>query len=614
MNRWPVFLILIIFCSCISNKKQEDFKFPSYIEIISGKGELLIASERTKQIAVVDIGNYGVKKRIVLEKSPTGISLSDNQGSIYVTAGINEGVVYVLDSESKEITNEFQVGHSPLSPIVGSNSEFLYVCNRFARTISLIDLTRMEKIDQIPVPGKPVRAALTKDGKFLFVLNQLPNQPSNISPVSSEVTVIDIEKREVVNNISLLNGSTGLKDIVISPDGNFAYITHILAQYELPTTRVENGWMNANAISIIDVQNRSYLNTILLDRPNDGLANPWGVVCTQDGKYLCIAHSGTDVLSIIDRIALHDKLKKINTDYTRERVSKDLDFLRNIRRKVKSLGIGPRELMITEDSELYVANYFTGNVGLLDLKQEPLRTIPIQIFKNYKLTKIEKGEMYFHSGKICFQQWQSCASCHPDGRADGLNWDLLNDGVGNPKNTKSLLLSHKTPPVMSTGIRKDAEAAVRSGIRFILFTTQPEEVAEAIDEYLKSLEPVASPYLENSRLSESAKRGEKIFFSKDVGCLKCHPKPYYTDLKLHNVGTHSKNDFTIDQNGDFIPQLKFVTPSLIEVWRTGPYFHDGRYSTVKEVVTDGNHKNLRGNTSNLTELEINDLVLYILSL
>ena len=43
-----------------------------------------------------------------------------------------------------------------------------------------------------------------------------------------------------------------------------------------------------------------------------------------------------------------------------------------------------------------------------------------------------------------------------------LNWDLLNDGVGNPKNTRSLLLAHKTPPAMFLGVRANAEAAVRA--------------------------------------------------------------------------------------------------------------------------------------------------------
>ena len=105
-----------------------------------------------------------------------------------------------------------------------------------------------------------------------------------------------------------------------------------------------------------------------------------------------------------------------------------------------------------------------------------------------------KGEFYFHDAGICFQGWQSCSTCHPgQARVDGLNWDLLNDGIGNPKNTKSLLLAHKTPPAMSMGVRETAETAVRAGIQHILFTVQPEEVAVAMDKYLKSLQARAKP-------------------------------------------------------------------------------------------------------------------------
>ena len=51
------------------------------------------------------------------------------------------------------------------------------------------------------------------------------------------------------------------------------------------------------------------------------------------------------------------------------------------------------------------------------------------------MTEQRKGELYFRDARLCFQQWLSCATCHPDGRTDGLNWDLLNDGLGNPKDT-----------------------------------------------------------------------------------------------------------------------------------------------------------------------------------
>ena len=148
--------------------------------------------------------------------------------------------------------------------------------------------------------------------------------------------------------------------------------------------------------------------------------------------------------------------------------------------------------------------------------------------------------MYFQDATLCFQQWQSCASCHPnDARVDGLNWDLLNDGAGNPKNTKSLLLSHQTPPCMITGIRKNAEMAVRSGLKFIHFASVPDEIAQAMDEYLKGLIPVASPYLVGGRLSEAAERGKVNF---DKHCASCHSGPYYTDMKQYMVDWTTPRD------------------------------------------------------------------------
>src|SRR5262249_39044459 len=143
--------------------------------------------------------------------------------------------------------------------------------------------------------------------------------------------------------------------------------------------------------------------------------------------------------------------------------------------------------------------------------------------------------------QLCFQGWQSCASCHDaDGRTDALNWDLLNDGVANPKNTRNLLRAHQSGPAMALGVRTNAQAAVRAGIHHILFTEQSEEVAEAIDAYLKSLQPVPSPHLVNGVLSSSAQRGEQLFKSTQTGCAVCHPPPLFTDGKGHDVGTASE--------------------------------------------------------------------------
>jgi cytochrome c peroxidase len=265
-------------------------------------------------------------------------------------------------------------------------------------------------------------------------------------------------------------------------------------------------------------------------------------------------------------------------------------------------GKGPRGLAAA-GSKVYVAQYFSDSIAEVDLQPGgEARVGEIALGEVPVLTEQRRGHLLFEDATLCYQHWQSCASCHPDARVDGLNWDLLNDGPGNPKNTKSMLLSHATPPSMALGVRATAEVAVRAGFVHILFSEPPEEDSVAIDTYLKSLRPVPSPYLVDGRLSELAERGRELYHSDRIACHRCHPAPLYTDLRAHNVGTRTPND-RLD---------RFDTPTLVEVWRTAPYLHDGRYTTIRELLTEGRH-GLRPNEA-LKEDEIDALVEFVLSL
>jgi cytochrome c peroxidase len=130
-------------------------------------------------------------------------------------------------------------------------------------------------------------------------------------------------------------------------------------------------------------------------------------------------------------------------------------------------------------------------------------------------------------------------------------------------------------------------------------------VADAIGAYLKSLQPVPSPLLVKGKFSPAARRGEKLFRSKEVGCLQCHPAPLFTDLQSYDVGTRAPFDHDTGA---------FDTPTLVELWRTAPYLHDGSAATVRDVLTEANKQNQHGKTSHLTADQLNDLAEYLLSL
>ncbi|MHC4460779.1 MAG: cell surface protein [Planctomycetota bacterium] len=614
-------VIVLLGDDCLA--KTADFLSPISV-VAGGEGKVLYVAEATaNQVAVFDIASGKVTKTISVADNPVGLAISADGSKLYVTSAVPAGKVQVIDIRGGRVSDSIAVGHTPVAVVVGPDGKTLYVCNQFNNNISVIDPGSKKQVATISVTREPVAAAVTSDGKFLFVANHLPAGAADADYVASVVSVIDTAAKKVVKNIELPNGSVNVRGITISPDGRNAYVTHILARYHFPVTYLEKGWINTNAMTIIDVPGRKFVNTVLVDDVDLGAANPYGVACTDDGKNILITHAGTYELSVIEREGLHARLlpartarsftseihskagkKLFDASYSADDVPNDLTFLVGIRRRLKLAGIGPRGLAVI-DTKVYVAEYFTDSIGVVDIdpdtrpeaKSIPLGNVP-------PLTVVRKGEVLFNDASLSFQKWNSCASCHTgDGRASALNWDLLNDGVANPKNTKSLLLAHKTPPAMITGIRANAEVAVRSGIRYIQFAATTERKAWAIDEYLKSLKPIASPYLISGKLSEAAKNGEKLF--KKAACVNCHPAPLYTNMGKYDVGTGTDTDEEDD--------MEFDTPTLVEVWRTAPYLHDGKAVTIKEVLTEFNKDDRHGKTSKLSEKEAADLAEYILT-
>jgi len=587
---------------------------------VSGDGRWLFAClSDARQLAIVNLPGASVPRTVKTPAEPTGLTLSRDGRRVYVACAAAASSVLEIDAASGKIIAVFPAGHTATAPTLSPDGKRLYVCNRFDHNVSVIDLEHRKEVARVAAVREPVAAAISPDGRELWVANFLPAGPANeygVLAAAAVVTVVDTRTFQTAQ-IRPITGTTSARGIALTPDGKYALLVHILARYHLPTLRVDLGWMNANALTVIDVRRREVLNTVLLDDLLEGAANPWGIACTADGRWICVSHAGTNELSVIDGPELLSILRRLplvafsNAAFfngtsdgysisTGEDVVNAPGFLAGVRNRVKLPGVGPRGLAVC-GSQVYVAEYFTDSIASVTLAAQQdaaVRSLPLG--RKPPWDKVRRGEVLFHDGRACLQGWQSCASCHPEGRADALNWDLLNDGEGNPKNTKSLLFSHGTPPAMASGVHPTAEAAVRSGIKHILMSERPEADAAAIDAWLKSLAPLPSPFLAHARLSPAAERGQRLFRSDRVGCAKCHPAPLYTDRKAYDVGSRGESD----------DRATFDTPTLVEAWRTSPYMHDGRYTTIEQLLAEGRH----GRASTLRAEELADLVQFVLSL
>jgi DNA-binding beta-propeller fold protein YncE/mono/diheme cytochrome c family protein len=195
-----------------------------------------------------------------------------------------------------------------------------------------------------------------------------------------------------------------------------------------------------------------------------------------------------------------------------------------------------------------------------------------------------RGRVLFHSAfdSRVSSDGRACASCHPDGRDDGLTWS----SPAGPMQTPMLFARLEgTAPYGWDGAAKDL-------VHHLAHTTSrlgggglsKRDVTD-VAAYLASLTPPAAATGPDATV---VARGADIFRSEQAECASCHTGAALTDGDTHDVESGPKGAH---------PRT-FDTPSLRFIARSAPYFHDGRYATLGDMLagSDGS----MGHTSHLS--------------
>lgn len=570
----------------------------------SADGAMLAVTDRTAGSLYL-LGDGRLIRTVTLRGQPTGVCWSG--GRCYV-AEYGAGTVAEIESASGRVLRRFAVDRHPYD--VAAHDGILWVSCRSTHRVYKLSL-RTAARQALQTVHEPGFLALSPNGAWLAVSGQTPGMDSRDLRVSTRLALISTRDMRAFA-VGLPAGSTNGRQVRVSPDGRYAYVTHTIGHVTLPTSQLDRGWVNTNALSIIDMTRHARLATVLLDRVSEGAADPWGLALSPDGRTGWITLSGVHRLARIDIGGLHRLLSGDGAGVWRDE-PEGTDACTYDLSAMYRLGLvswhdiiadGPRGVALRPDGrQLAVCSYFTGKVLLMD-PHTPHRSRPVSLGPMAPDTVVRRGEKRFHDARLCFQRWLSCATCHPEGRADGLNWDLLNDGIGNPKNTRSLLYSARTPPVMTLGIRESARLATRTGYRFIQFHDPPDAYVEETYQYIASLQPEVSPHrTRDGRLTASAERGRRLFADRRTGCSGCHKGALGTDMRLYDVGTATGHDAGRPMD----------TPTCVELWRTGPWLAYGQAASLTSVLTKWNAGDLHGHTSHLTPAEKADLAAYLAS-
>lgn len=221
-------------------------------------------------LELVDPASGEKVKSIRLAQPPNGMAVDG--ATAYVAEGGPCGAVEVVDLKSGALKRSFPAGHTPMSPVVRGGK--LYVACRFDSRVLEMDAAAGTVLNSWNVPREPVALAVSPDGRKIWAAGHLPAGAADGDFTAAALTLVEDGKAV---HFPLSNGTQGVRGMAISPDGRYLAVAHVLSRYQVPTTQLDRGWMNTNAVTVINTDEPDKPHPVLLDDPDAGAANPWGV-------------------------------------------------------------------------------------------------------------------------------------------------------------------------------------------------------------------------------------------------------------------------------------------------------------------------------------------------
>jgi YVTN family beta-propeller protein len=543
----------------------------SAIAITPDGATLLVVNPDSNSLSLIDTASLNLIVELPVGWDPRTVSV-DRSGKIAVTANRAGGTISVVDVDDQTVEAEIEVGYLPWGVVVTPDGHFAYAACEESDHIAVVDLTKYEVVGNIPVGDRPNGLALTADTPTLYVTHLFSGQVSVIDTAESKVTA-------VINTWPDANLS---QSITLHPDGKLAY---------LPLTRsnTTNQALTFDTtvfplVAVLDLEENQLLPRRIISLPeaDTPVGLPFDTAFTPDATLLFVVNAASNDVSIIDTAT-------------------------NLAAAHLVVGDNPRGIVVAPDGlNAYVNNTLEGTVSVIDTttlsvtSTVPTTDIPIP-------PTLLHGKRLFHSSQLpelSQERWMSCNTCHWEGEQDGRTWFFSFAGL---RNTTSLLGMVNTYPLRWSAEwdeSADSEFAITEeqfgagllGDDMHPPLSEPNQGRsydlDCLAAFIDSLGFLPNPHRQEYDQTLVA-RGEEIFYQKEEGCVECHPPPYFTDLMVHDVGT-------ADGPGEVLgPEID--TPTLLGLYRSAPFLHDGSATTLMQVLTTTNPNDEHGVTSHLLE-------------
>lgn len=235
--------------------------------------------------------------------------------------------------------------------------------------------------------------------------------------------------------------------------------------------------------------------------------------------------------------------------------------------------------------------------------------------------QIHLGQLLFFEGRLSKDNTVGCVTCHLPGLAftDGL---AKSEGVGGrfaSRNAPTLFNLADHQVFMFDGVIPSLEVQALSPIsdhnemdssmkeiieklkddpvfrrqfkKAYMRPMDPKGITEALAAFQKTLVSTSSRFdafyfdKKSTALSDEEKKGWDLFSNK-FNCVSCHALPHFTNAQPESNGLPIADEDYGRYRATSLEKDKgkFKVPSLRNLSVTGPYMHDGRMTTLDEVL------------------------------
>ena len=413
----------------------------------SDKTQIISANFDAGSVSLLNRENGDIEKEVTIGRDIRRIALTQDEQLLLATDYLNDQVV-LLDAKTLATKQVTQVPSRPFGVVFDANNQQFYVTS-FERDKLLVIDRKGEVTQVLATASTPRGLALTDDGRLL-VTHALSGEVSIYDVTNSTpqlIKVVQLVDTPAHKEKTTPQGKPRLLDnIVISPDGQQAWLPHVLWSFGhdfqfqstvFPTVSIldlEPG----NEHEIVDERKQLFKQINIIESGNRIriVSNPHDGVFTEDGKKVIFTLAGSEDLMVFDLSRQGKKNKKRHRRKKFQGGVKATQIFRNVPGdNPRGILVVGRELYVQNAMSLDIAKFDTGAVGPF-AKVKLIQANFANLVSADPLPKqLRRGKALFNRANMADNPkfpmagdfWMSCNSCHLDG-FNFTNRQLMEDG------------------------------------------------------------------------------------------------------------------------------------------------------------------------------------------